>query len=94
MPEKFKKCTSDIIEIIEQHQIESHVQKYKKRKKAKLNQDTLLDPEFKKFWNKISQKTIYSVHYDSKDLVAKAGLAVKNMPAISPVPLNHSSSRL
>ena len=41
----------------------------------------------KKFWNKISQKTIYSVHYDSKDLVAKAGLAVKNMPAISPIRL-------
>ena len=87
VPAEFKKCTSDIIEIIEQHQIESHVQKYKKRKKAKLNQDTLLDPEFKKFWNKISQKTIYSVHYDSKDLVAKAGLAVKNMPAISPIRL-------
>ena len=87
VPEKFKTLTNNIIEIIEQHQIKHHVQQYKKRKKATINQDTLLDPEFKKFWNKISQKTIYSVHYDSKDLVEKAGLAVKNMPAVSSIRL-------
>ena len=85
VPENFKIITNEVIQIVEQYQMERHIQKYKSRKKIKLNKDTLLDPEFKKFWDKISQKTFYSVYYDTQELIEKSGKAIKNMEAVQPV---------
>jgi len=85
VPEKFSSVANFIAQKTEQYQIESHIKKYKKTKKALLNKKALLDPEFKKFWEAISQKTIYSVHYDTKELIKKSSLAVKNMESIPPL---------
>ena len=85
VPLEFKKNANDIIKIIEQYQIESHIRKHKAKVRAKLKKQIFLDPEFKKFWSAISQKTFYSVYYDSKDLIKKSAQAIKNMEAISPI---------
>ena len=85
VPNKFKTITNDIIQTIEQYQLESHIKKSGPKKRVNLNKKTLLDPEFKKFWEAISQKTIYSVNYDSKDLIKKAGHAIKESPPIKPL---------
>ena len=85
LPENFKNITNDIIQIMEQYQLESHVRKHRNKKKAKLNKSVLLDPEFEKFWKTISQETIYSVQYDSQVLIDKAAQAIKNMEKIQPV---------
>ena len=85
VPKKFNSALNSVIQITEQHQLESHIQKHKNKKKASLNEKALLDPEFKKFWEAISQKTIYSVHYDTQELIKKAGTAIKNMEKIPPL---------
>ena len=85
IPENFKSAVNDIIQIVEQYQLGSHVRKYISKKRAKLNQKTLLDPEFEHFWKTISQKTVYSVYYDSKVLIEKAGEAISKMEAVEPI---------
>ncbi len=84
VPEKFRPVTSQIIEIIDQHKIENHVTRYSLNK-SKVREDVLLDPEFEKFWNAISQKTIYSVDYDTDDLIKRTSTAIKNMEKIEPL---------
>jgi type III restriction enzyme len=45
----------------------------------------LLDTEFEKFWNAISQKTIYSVNYQTADLIKRTAAALKKMEKIEPL---------
>ena len=85
VPLEFKESANEIIRVIEQYQIESHIRKHKTKVRAKLRKQVFLDPEFKKFWSAISQKTFYSVHYDSQDLIEKSAKAIKDMEAISPI---------
>ena len=84
-PKKFQAIAAGIIQTVEQHQLESHIKKRAERKKARLNQKALLDPEFQKFWKAISKKTIYSVHYESRDLIEKAGREIQNSPPVQPL---------
>ncbi len=85
IPEKFNEITNDVIQIIEQYQMDSHIKKHKSKVKSHLNNKAFLDPEFKKFWNTISQKTLYSVYYNTRDLINKSAKAIKNMKAIEPI---------
>lgn len=87
LPENFKNITNDIIQIMEQYQLESHIRKHRNKKKVKLNKSVLLDPEFEEFWKTISQETVYSVHYDSQVLIDKAAQSIKNIEEIRPVQL-------
>jgi type III restriction enzyme len=84
VPEKFRPVTKEIIEIIDRHKIENHVTRYSP-KKSKVREDVLLDPEFEKFWNAISQKTIYSVNYQTADLIKRTAAAIKKMEQIEPL---------
>ncbi len=84
VPEKFRPVTSQIVEIIDRHKIENHVTRYRPSK-SKVREDVLLDPEFETFWNAISQKTVYSVDYDTDDLIKRTSIAIKNMEKIEPL---------
>ena len=84
VPLEFKCNLNDIIRVIEEHQLESHIRKHKKVR-AHLKRRVFLDPEFKKFWKAISQKTFYSVYYSSQELIEKAGKAIKNMKDVQPI---------
>jgi type III restriction enzyme len=44
-----------------------------------------LDPAFVDLWNKIKQKTIYRVRYDTEELIRQAAKAVQKMPPIPPL---------
>ena len=85
IPEPFSEAVNNFIQIIEQYQMESHIKKHKSKVKSKLNNKAFLDPEFKNFWNTISQKTFYSVYYESRDLINKSAKAIKNMEAVQPI---------
>jgi type III restriction enzyme len=89
LPEKFRSITRDTIEHMEQHRIESHVTQYHVRK-SKIREDILLDPEFEKFWNTISQRTIYSVQYSTEDLIQKTADGIKKMEKIEPLKITTS----
>jgi len=60
------------------------VQNSKNKKELQINEDVYLDPEFEKFWNAISQKTIYRVRFNTEEIVEKAVHALKAMPAVQP----------
>ncbi|MCX6690865.1 MAG: hypothetical protein NTW33_02130, partial [Methanoregula sp.] len=84
VPERIRSGTGQIIDVIDRHKIENHVTKYS-LKKSKVREDVLLDPEFEKFWNAISQKTIYSVNYNTDDLIKGTASAIKKMEKIEPL---------
>ena len=84
VPEQFASATSDIVTKIEQHQIENHIEDANKKVKGHINEKVMLDPEFEKFWNAISTKTVYSVYYSTNELIMRASKAVKKMEQITP----------
>jgi type III restriction enzyme len=93
VPEKFRSVTREIIDIIDRLKIENHVTRYSP-KKSKIREEVLLDPEFEKFWNAISQKTIYSVNYNTDDLIKRTADAIKKMERIEPLKITTSLADL
>lgn len=81
VPEQVRPVTRQIIDIIDRHKIENHITKYQPRK-CKVREEVLMDPEFEKFWNAISQKTIYAVNYTTAELIKDAAAAIKKMEKI------------
>lgn len=90
VPEEFKDATRDIVETIEKHQIKNHIDDYNKKVKGHVNEQVMLDPEFKKFWDKINTKTVYSVKYSTDDLIKRTSKAVQEMEKITPLKLQSS----
>ncbi|WP_410510165.1 DEAD/DEAH box helicase family protein [Methanosarcina hadiensis] len=87
VPEQFATATLDIVTRIEQHQIENHIDNANKKIKGHINEDVILDPEFEKFWNAISTKTVYSVNYSTDELIARASKGIHKMEKITPLKL-------
>lgn len=56
----------------------------RERRKAQLVAGWRLNPDFQALWERIQHKTRYSVDYATSELIAKAGEAVRKMPAIEP----------
>jgi type III restriction enzyme len=54
------------------------------RRKAELVAGWRLNPDFQALWERIKHRTRYSVDYATAELIAKAGKAVRKMPAIEP----------
>lgn len=90
IPEEFKDSITDIVQTIESHQINNHVENHNKKQKGHINEKVLLDPEFEKFWNTISTKTVYSVNYSTDELVKRAVKTIKNMDEITPLKIQSS----
>jgi type III restriction enzyme len=79
---------------IEKYRLERHVQDTRKKKEIKLNEGVYMDPEFEKFWNAISQKTIYRVRFNSEEIIEKASNALKAMPQIQPPQIRVETGKL
>ena len=93
VPITFRIIKQKIIETIESYKKENYIRRHKPQK-VSLNKETFLDPEFKKFWNKISGKTVYSVSFDTKKLIKQAGKAIKKMTEIEPLQITTTSIAL
>ncbi len=87
VPEEFQSGTLDIIKTVEQYRIKSHVDDYNKKIRVKVNEQTLLDPEFEAFWNSVNTRTIYNVTYTTEELVRRAAEAISKMDKIIPLRL-------
>jgi len=61
------------------------VQNARKRQKITYNKRVELNEDFKELWNKISQKTKYSVEFETSTLIALAASKIKSMPEIRAV---------
>jgi type III restriction enzyme len=81
--EQFKRIESKIIDVLKDHLIKNRIENTKNKAYRKLNKAVYLDPEFKELWDRISQKTIYSVEYDTENLIAEVLDRFKTSPKIS-----------
>ncbi len=75
MPEEVKGMESSIIQILDgvysEHAI--HIEKADKDNiSVTLDREKMAMPEFKKLWENINKKSVYSVHFDSDELIGKA----------------------
>lgn len=59
---------------------ENRIKNKAERKKVNYRKGFEADPKFLQIWEKIRHKTRYSVSYQTTDLIALAGKAVKDMP--------------
>lgn len=84
LPADFKDATLDVIKTIERYQLKSHIDNHHNKFRAKVNEKVLLDPEFERFWNTINTRTIYSVTYETADLIGKASAAIAKMEPVLP----------
>lgn len=65
-----------------------------KRAKVKLNKCVLESEDFKVLWDKIKQKTIYSLDFDSKKLIERCIENIKKMPKINAPNLISQKARI
>ncbi len=54
----------------------------RERRPVKYRKGFEADPKFLEIWEKIKQKTVYRVHYDTQELIKKAAKAVLDLPEI------------
>jgi type III restriction enzyme len=74
-----------IIDTIKSHQFEGHIVDKKSRQPVRLNKEVYLDDDFKALWDSISQKTTYSVEYDTQKLIESASEGIRRMDAIEAI---------
>ena len=82
LPEKFESFTTKIIKRIDNLTKEIEIKDVSRKIPVKLNKEVQLSPEFENLWNKIKQKTRYSVDMDIDKLKEQAIEQIKLMPRI------------
>lgn len=94
IPEEFQDIREEIIDVIEQRTRKVDIKDANKRQKVKINKRVYLSEEFKKFWNEISQKTVFSVDFDTEELKENCVKALRNELNVSPPKLIYTKSGL
>lgn len=82
LPAEFKGLDDAITGRLHKYLPRDFVKNARKREAIKYNKRVELNPEFKELWDKISQKTRYSVEFKTDELV---GLAVKKIQAMAKI---------
>lgn len=82
LPGKFESYTVKVIKRIDNLTKEIEIKDVSRKVPVKINKEVQLSPEFESLWNKIKQKTKYSVNMDIDRLKAQAIEQIKLMPRI------------
>lgn len=82
LPDNYETFTPKVIEVIEKLSREIPIKDVHEKVKVNLNKEVYLSEEFTSLWNKIKQKTKYSVNMDIDKLKSEAIEGIKNMPRI------------
>ncbi|HOG44397.1 MAG TPA: DEAD/DEAH box helicase family protein [bacterium] len=82
---EFADMKEEIVDIMQSFRFSRRIENKNKRKDVKLNKRVYMSPEFKELWDRISQKTTYSVNYETDELIENAAIEVSNMGVIEPV---------
>lgn len=84
LPGEFESFTSKVIKRIDNLSREIDIKNLNEKIPVKINKEIQLFPEFEELWNKIKQKTIYTINMDIDKLKNEAIEQIKNMPQIKP----------
>ena len=82
LPGEFESFTSKVIKRIDNLSREIEIKDASTRVPVKLNKEVQLSPEFVSLWNRIKQKTVYSINMDMDKLKSQAIEQIKFMPHI------------
>lgn len=82
LPDKFESFTDKVIKQINSLSREVEIRDASTKIPVKLNKSVELSPEFIALWEKIKQKTRYSIHMDIDKLKHDAIEQIRNMPRI------------
>lgn len=92
--DEFKDIRHQIIDVVQSYLFTQRVVNKSNRRALKLNKQIYLDEEFKKLWDKIKQKTTYSVEYATDKLVTNTVSALKEMEKINKVKVVYKKAEL
>lgn len=84
LPDNFESFTDKVIKQINSLSREIEIKDASTRIPVQLNKKVELSQEFKTLWDKIKQKTKYSINMDMERLKREAIEQIKNMPRIKP----------
>lgn len=82
LPEQFESFTAKVIKRIEKLSKEIEIKDASTKIEVKLNKDVQLSQEFIALWDKIKQKTVYTINMDMDRLKKEAVEQIQNMPTI------------
>lgn len=94
LPQEHANLRSAVIDILQSYQLERHIKRDEDGQKLKFKKEVSLDPEFQELWNRIKQRTTYSVEYQTDTLVANAVKAIKAMEKIHPLKIHVTEAGL
>lgn len=84
LPDKFESYTAKVIKRIDNLTKEIEIKDASQKIAVKINKEVQLSPAFEELWNKIKQKTVYSVNMNMDKLKREAIEQIKLMPRIKP----------
>ncbi|MFA5271875.1 MAG: DEAD/DEAH box helicase family protein [Candidatus Omnitrophota bacterium] len=87
LPEEFQSYASEIFHLIDSVYSDALLPDIDNDRGAKVNplNANFEKKEFKELWNRINQKAVYSVHFDSAELVEKAAKALDEQLRVTPL---------
>jgi len=96
VPPEYQPLENEIIDRLRSFMFAGRVQDARKRTAVTYNKRVELNPDFKALWDKISQKTRYSIRFDTQQLIDLASHKLQNMPVVKPVTLtiDHTQAKL
>lgn len=94
LPEQYETFTPKVIEMIDKLSREIPIKDVHEKVKVSLNKEVYLSEEFTNLWNKIKQKTRYSVNMDIDRLKSEAIEGIKNMPRIKADQIDGERNRI
>jgi len=86
--EEYHQFRPRIVDLINSHMITTRIENSKEKATKRLNKEVFLSPDFKELWDRISQKTTYSVEYITEELIKAVVRRFKTMPKIEAAKLS------
>ena len=84
LPAQYESFISKVIKRIDNLSREIEIRDASTKVPVKLNKEVQLSPEFATLWNKIKQKTVYTINMDMDKFKKEAIEQIQNMPRIRP----------
>lgn len=84
LPEQYESFTPKVMKRIDNLSREIEIKDASTKVPVRLNKEVQLSPEFIALWDKIKQKTVYTINMDMNKLKCEAIEQIKNMPRIRP----------
>ena len=94
LPEEYESFTEKVMKRIDNLSREIEIKDASRKIPVRINKEVKLSPEFAALWNKIKQKTVYTINMDMNSFKKEAIFQIKNMPRIKPDKIDSEMTKL